>query len=341
MTRESMNRSIDTTCKIKPFILEPVGKDYLWGGDRLAKEFGKDTMMHPLAESWECSTHPDGVSIVGSGFYQGKPLDELIAECPEILGTHPSKISGEGVLPIMVKLIDAKEQASIQVHPDDAFAKIYENGENGKSEMWYVLEADRDSKLVYGFRRDMNKEMVRGKIEEGNLEKYVRKIKVKKDDVFYVAPGCVHAIGSGIVLAEIQQNSNVTYRLFDYNRKDKDGKERELHIEKALQVANLKADSEPRQPMRMVKYQPGCASELLCRCKYFQVERMLVHCTQTAPAHLHVNEESFVILLCLEGKGCLSGEEKLELQKGRCVFLPAGCGNLSITGKMQFLKIRC
>ncbi len=345
MTNKNMTLSTKTgnlKNKIQPFLLKPACKDYLWGGNTLSEQYGKQYGIHPLAETWECSVHPDGVSVADSGSIKGKPLDELLCEHPEMLGTHPVKVTGTAKLPILVKFIDAGRDASIQVHPDDAYARIHENGENGKAEMWYVLDAKEDAKLVYGFYSDMSKETIAAAVADGSIGKYLRKVNVKKDDVFYIEPGCVHAIGEGVLIAEIQQSSNVTYRLYDYDRQDGNGNKRELHVDKALEVADLKASGMPRQPMRILKYQPGCATELLCRCKYFQVERLLINTIEKEKcAEIQTDEESFVVLMCLEGNGVLSGEEELAFQKGNCIFIPAASDRLQITGKTQLLKIRC
>lgn len=345
MTNKNMPRSTKagkSENKIQPFLLKPACKDYLWGGNTLAEKYGKNYGVYPLAETWECSVHPDGVSVADSGSVKGRPLDELLCEHPEMLGTHPRKVTGKAELPILVKFIDAGRDASVQVHPDDAYARIHENGENGKAEMWYVLDAEEDARLVYGFYGDMSKKTVKQAVADGSIGKYLRKVHVKKDDVFYIEPGCVHAIGEGVLLAEIQQNSNVTYRLYDYDRSDKNGKKRELHVEKALEVADLKASGMPRQPMRILKYQPGCATELLCRCKYFQAERLLVNTVgRENAATIQTDEESFMVLMCLDGNGVLQGEEELAFQKGNCIFVPASSGKMRISGKTQLLKIRC
>lgn len=328
--------------EVRPFLLKPVCKDYLWGGDKLSKEYGKDAQMNPIAESWECSTHPDGISKVDSGLYKGMLLTELIAKYPEILGTHPIKVNGMADLPILVKLIDAGQNASIQVHPDDQYAYIHENGQKGKTEMWYILEAEPGARLMYGFYQDMEKETIRRALKEDDIERYVRKVRVKKDDVFFIEPGQVHAIGEGVLLAEIQQNSNITYRLYDYKRKDKDGSLRQLHVDKALDVAGLKGGEEPRQPMRVLRYQPGGATELLCRCKYFQAERVLINAENNKHiCVLDVGNESFQILLCLAGKGTICKDEVLDIAKGNCIFIPAGSGRIHLSGNMQLLKIKC
>ena len=257
-----------------PMKLTPAAKDYLWGGSRLNDDFGKQIPLSPLAETWECSTHPDGQSIVAD---TGETLGDLLTAHPEYLGTHPLKTTnGKPELPILVKLIDAKKDLSIQVHPDDEFALRVE-GSLGKTEMWYVLDAKKDTSLIYGFKTDVEAEQVRKAIADGNIELFLNYVPIHKNDLFYIEAGTVHAIKAGALIVEIQESSNITYRLYDYGRVDKDGRQRPLHIDKALQVANLKSSAAPRQPMRVLKYHNGCASELLTRCKYFQVERLLLN----------------------------------------------------------------
>lgn len=348
MTNRNMN------CKTLPFLLRPVGKDYLWGGNRLNTDFAKGIDMSPLAETWECSTHPDGPSIVVSGEFAGKSLRDVLKEHPELLGSHPHTV---GELPILIKFIDAAQDLSVQVHPDDDYAKEYENGSLGKTEMWYVLDAAPDAKLVYGFHRDMDGEILRKSLETGTVEKYLRKVPIRKDDVFFIEAGKVHAICAGALIAEIQENSNLTYRLYDYNRLDKNGCKRELHIDKALAVADLKSSHDPRQPMRLLRYRRGCASELLCRCKYFQVERMLLNtsmCQEPVPFQTGAN--SFQVLLCTEGKGtiretagalcdCANVKREsgaiLEFFKGDCIFIPANSAPLQLEGEAQLLNVGC
>lgn len=338
MTRKN-SRWSEKTVLNKPFLLKPAAKDYLWGGSRLNDDFEKGRDRGPLAETWECSTHPDGPSVVAGGEYEGKTLTEVLKIHPEYLGTHP-KTSGE--LPVLIKLIDAKKDLSIQVHPNDEYAGAHEKGELGKTEMWYVLNADRDAKLVYGFRHDIDKESLRRSIEEGTIEKYLQKVPVKKNDLFYIEAGTVHALGAGTLVVEIQENSNLTYRLYDYDRRDQNGNKRPLHIEKALEVANLKAAVEPRQPLRVLKYRQGCASELLCRCKYFEVYRMLINTERCRKlVDYQADTTSFRVLLCIQGCGLIKfGEESLIFFKGDCIFVPADSVSLKIHGSAQFLDIR-
>lgn len=330
----------------KPFLLKPAAKDYLWGGSRLNDDFAKGIDMTPLAETWECSTHPDGPSVISSGEFEGMELAELLKRFPEFVGTHPlsNLYLQKGELPILIKFIDAKKDLSVQVHPDDAYAREVEHELFGKTEMWYVLDAAKDAKLVYGFYHDMDKEKLRRSLEQGTVEKYLQKVKVHKDDVFFIESGTVHAIGAGALIAEIQENSNLTYRMFDYNRRDKNGNLRELHVDKALDVVNLKKSSEPRQPLRLLKYQRGWATELLCRCQYFQVERMLLNteaCREMAD--FQTNESSFQVLLCTSGCGLLmyGGTGALQFFKGDCIFVPAGSVPIKIHGNAQLLKVVC
>ncbi|MBR4455129.1 MAG: class I mannose-6-phosphate isomerase [Solobacterium sp.] len=323
-----------------PFLLTPAAKDYLWGGTRLNDDFNLGCDVDPFAEAWVCSTHPDGISGVPS---LHRSLAQVLKEHPDYLGTHPLKTTGgKPELPILIKLIDAKRDLSVQVHPDDAYALKYE-GQWGKSEMWYVLDAKPSSRLVYGFRRDVGNEQVRTAIERGRLQTLLNHVPIHKNDLFYIEAGTVHAIGAGALIAEIQESSNLTYRLYDYNRIGKDGKTRPLHIEKALEVADLHSSAEPRQPMRVLRYRNGCAVELLCRCKYFQVERILLNtevCRDLLAYQTRAN--SFHALLCVEGCGSLSYEGGgLNFFRGDCIFVPAESVPMKLHGKAQLLNISC
>lgn len=329
--------------KNQPFLLQPYGKNYLWGGTRLRDDFSKNINITPFAESWECSTHPDGPSTVASGDYKGMKLSELLCLHPEFIGTHP--ISVDGGLPVLVKFIDAKQDLSVQVHPDDAYAKKNENGQLGKTEMWYVLDAAPETQLVYGFHRTLTKNQLRKCAENGTIETYLNKVAIKKNDVFFISPGTVHAIGAGALIVEIQESSNITYRLYDYNRIDADGKKRELHIDRAIDVADLKAMDTPRQPIRVLKYRPGYASELLGRCRYFQVERLIINTERLRSMyHFKTESNSFEVLVCIDGCGILLSEDRktqINFFKGDTMFIPAESINLMIHGKTQFLKVNC
>ena len=329
--------------KNKPFLLKPAAKDYLWGGSRLNDDFGKGINISPLAETWECSGHPDGQSVVASGPDVGKALGEVLCAHPDYLGKHPLQtMKGKPELPILIKLIDAKQDLSVQVHPDDAYALAHENS-LGKTEMWYVLSAKKNARLVYGFNQDVNEACVKHALAEGTIERYLNHVAVHKDDVFYLEAGMVHALGAGVIVAEIQESSNLTYRLYDYDRLDKNGKKRDLHVGKALRVMKMASSAAPRQPMRVLKYTKGCASELLMRCKYFQVERLLLNTDVYRKLTDYKTESnSFHALLCIDGCGVLFGEDfVLNFFKGDSIFIPANSIPLKLHGKAQFLDVSC
>lgn len=323
--------------KNTPFLLRPAAKDYLWGGTRLNDDFNFGIDIEPFSEAWVCSTHPDGCSTLTNG----ERLDDVIKNHPEYMGTHAQSVAN-GNFPILIKLIDANKDLSVQVHPDDDYSLRIEN-QLGKTEMWYVLDAKKGSKLVYGFNRDVEADNVKKSILDGTIASLLNHVEVKKNDLFYIESSTVHALGAGCLVAEIQENSNVTYRLYDYGRVDKYGKQRELHIEKALEVANLKSSATPRQPMRVLKYRAGCASELLCRCKYFQVERLLlnteVHRDLTS---YQSGDNSFHALLCVDGCGSVSADNfMLNFFKGDCIFVPANSIEIKLHGQAQILDVSC
>ena len=327
----------------EPFLLKPASKDYLWGGTRLNDDFGKEIDMSPLAETWECSTHPEGQSTVATGKFAGMLLGDLLKLHPDYLGIHSLLLTeGKPELPILVKLIDAKKDLSIQVHPDDSYARVHENS-MGKTEMWYVLQAGRNSKLVYGFSRDVTKDEVRTAIQQNKLPNLLNYVPVHSNDLFFIKAGTVHAIGAGTLVAEIQQNSNVTYRLYDYGRRDKQGNLRQLHIDKALDVLKLTSSAVPSQPLRLLRYSKGRASEFLSRCHYFQVERMLINTESNRRlVAFQTDEESFHALLCVDGCGVLLGDNiQINFFKGDCIFVPASSIPLKIHGKAQILNINC
>lgn len=322
----------------KPLLLRPTGKDYLWGGRRLNDEFEKKIDLEPLAETWECSTHPAGPCYVVGGEFDGKSLAEVLKEHKDYLGSSKDT---NGELPILIKFIDAKSDLSVQVHPNDEYANEHENGQRGKTEMWYVLDATKDAKLVYGLKHNSTEKTLRKSIENGTLMKHLQQVPIKKDDLFFIEAGTIHAIGAGALIAEIQENSNLTYRLFDYDRVDKNGKKRELHIDKGLAVSNFKSSKEPKQPMTVLKYNQGVASELLCRCKYFEVYRMLVNTERRQTVYYQADEVAFRVLLCVNGCGTMTFDgDSINFYKGDCIFVPANSVEIKIHGQAQFLDVR-
>lgn len=318
------------------FKLQPSGKDYLWGGTRLRDEYGKRIDLTPLAETWECSVHPDGLSVIANGAFKGQTLSAVLKQHPEYMGTKVKN----GMLPVLVKFIDAKKDLSVQVHPDDEYAKEHE-GDNGKTEMWYVIDADEGASIIYGFKHRVTEEILRKAVNSGTLDKHLQKVKVHKGDTYFVPAGTVHGIGKGILIAEIQESSNVTYRVYDYERVDKNGQKRELHFDKAIQVMNMNVEPDVKQSPRLVRHYPGCSRELLCRCQYFEAERIQV----TKGFSFSVREESFQVLMCLDGYGqveTMDAEQKpIRFVKGETIFLPADIGRCLVVGDAIVLKIRC
>lgn len=308
--------------------LKPVFKDYIWGGERLQEDFGFDTGFDKTAEGWMLACHKDGMNIIEGGAYDGKRLDEVIDEVgmEALCGTHSTRFP---YFPVLIKLIDAYDNLSVQVHPDDKYARTVEN-EYGKTEMWYVLDATDGAALIYGFKETISKEEFHKAIESNTLLDKLNRIKVKKGDVFFIEAGTVHAIGKGALIAEIQQNSNCTYRVYDYGRLGKDGKPRELHIQKAIDVAVTAPPRYDTKPMGGEEAHAGYSVQTLTQCDLFDVDRYAVTDTVT----LHANAESFQHLLVIDGAGTIDGRA---LKKGDSYFVPAGFGAFTVHGKTTFL----
>ncbi len=312
-----------------PLKLQPAFKDYLWGGERLKTEYGKRTALSPLAESWELSCHKDGPSLIAEGPYAGRALAEYVAENPACLGT---KHRG-GAFPVLIKLIDAAKPLSVQVHPSDDYAQRME-GEPGKTEMWYVVDAAPGAALYYGFSKEITREEAAKRIADGTLTDVLNAVPVQAGDVFFIEAGTVHAIGAGILIAEIQQNSNTTYRVFDYGRVGADGKPRALHVEKALDVARLCPPARPAGPMGRPETTGGLTDTLLAECEYFTARLLAVR----GSAPLRAGAESFHSLLCLGGEGAVVWNGRaLAFQKGDSLLLPAGLGAYRIAGDAQLI----
>lgn len=310
--------------------LRPAVKDYIWGGTRLITEYGKASGMERVSETWECSVHPDGMSVVTTGEHTGKTLYEVISGYPEYLGQN-----NRGDFPVLVKFIDAGKDLSVQVHPDDGYARIHEN-QTGKNEMWYILEADENAGLIYGFENEISPETARRAVYDGNITDYLHYEEIHRGDVFYIPSGTVHAIGRGTVVAEIQQSSNVTYRVYDYDRVGEDGRKRELHLEKALDVMKLC----PAEKIKPFGYYdcPEYSAVTLCECEYFRTERIVVRKKYSFEA----DRRTFRIMLFTDGAGTVENAgNAVRVRKGDCIFLPAGLGETEISGETGFLKIEC
>lgn len=313
----------------EPIFLTPVCKDYLWGGNRLREEFGKKSDADKIAETWEFATHKDGNSTISSGAYKGMSLSEYLQKInPNCLGTN---CKGVTTLPVLIKLIDAKQDLSIQVHPNNEYGMRVE-GEPGKTEMWYILDCTPHAALYYGVNRAVTPEEFAERIENQTLTEILNRVEVKPGELYFIPSGTIHAIGAGILLAEIQQNSNTTYRVYDYGRRGADGKLRELHVEKAKEVSNLSPISPtlqyPEQDLN------GATVRKLESCEYFSSDVYTV----SKQVENTVSEASFHHLLFTSGTGVLMVEDSTyPVQKGDSVFLPAGFGAYSVAGKTQFI----
>lgn len=311
--------------------LTPAFKDYLWGGTRLRDDFQKDCDFDKIAESWELSCHKDGPSTIANGEFKGLTLSEYIDKAGKsVLGTDCEKFEN---FPILIKLIDAKDNLSVQVHPDNEYAQRVE-GEYGKTEMWYIVDCDEGATLLYGFKDTITKDEFAQRIADNTLLEVTNAVPVKKGDVFFIQAGTLHAIGKGILIAEIQQNSNITYRIYDYGRVGKDGKPRELHVEKAKDVTDLcPAKAYPETP---VEQKDGYTSKLLSSCDYFTTYAVDVD----SKAVLEADEKSFLSLLILDGECEITADDTVKAKKGDSIFVPAGTGKVIVNGKCKAILTR-
>lgn len=300
-----------------PLKLKPAFKDYIWGGNRLKTLFNMQSDLDKIAEAWVLSCHKDGQSVVADGEFKGLTLSEAVKKMGrDCLGTKGKKFD---FFPILIKLIDAKDNLSIQVHPDDEYA-LKNEGEYGKTEMWYIVDCEPGAYIYYGFNRQIDKEEFARRIEQNTLLEVLNKVEVKKGDSFFINAGTIHAICKGLMVAEIQQNSNTTYRVYDYGRLGADGKPRQLHIDKALQVTELG----PAQNYK--SDDPATLSE----CEYFTVKKLELK----DALEIEVDNTFFVSLLSLSGSYTIGD---LSVNAGECVFLPANFGKVRLQGNAEIL----
>ena len=317
--------------KLYPVKMLPAFKDYIWGGDRLKREWGKISPLPVIAESWELSGHKNGQSVAANGELTGLSLTEIVETWGK--SSLGNKAKDCDRLPILIKLIDSKQKLSIQVHPDDKYSLANEN-ELGKTEMWYVVDADEGSGILCGFNKDLSKEEYAQRINDNTLTEVLNLISVKKGDAFFIAPGTVHAICEGLLIAEIQQNSDITYRVYDYGRVGVDGKQRPLHIEKALDVSRTVKEIYDGKPIGEMQNKSGYTQTLLAKCEYFVVSEISVQ----EKYDCIIGNDSFVAYTFLEGHGTIEySDGKVEFVKGDTFFLPAGLGEVCVKGVCKFL----
>ena len=312
--------------KYEPLRLKPCLRSYLWGGTRLREEYHK-TGAGIIAESWELSVRSDGPTLIDSGAHCGESLADIL--CADPVGMAGTRC-GVAPFPLLIKLIDAQKDLSVQVHPSDASA-CREKGEQGKTEMWYVVDCEPESTLFLGFSRAVTPDELRQRAQDGTICEVLNRVAVHPGDVFFVRPGTVHAIGAGILVAEIQQNSDTTFRVYDYNRLGADGKPRQLHLERAIEVMNCApaqgaADTLLPCPLDGVQ-------EVLT-CEYFRVRRAEVK----RRIDLSTEGGSFTHLMCVRGGGdILCGGRNYPFRQGDSYFLPAALGEYAVEGDCSLL----
>ncbi len=307
-----------------PLKLKPVYKQTIWGGDKLGEKFGKDKSLSSVGETWELAVHKNGVSTVENGELAGLGIDEVFAKYGnDVIGRKIKKL---GEYPLLLKLIDAKGLLSIQVHPTDDYAKKYEGGSLGKTEAWYILEAEEGAFLYIGFKDGIKKEDLERELKKGGrgvLELF-NKIYVKRGDVINIPAGMLHAIGEGIVLLEIQENSDITYRVYDYDRLDKDGKGRELHVDKALEVLNFDMTTAKPEEGIVEKHAWGEIHDYISN-DYFKLKKI------EANKSFVFKNPSYSVLTCIKGAyRMIYSEGSLEVKLGETVLVPFSMDEVDI-----------
>ena len=316
--------------KFYPLTFTPILKDRIWGGTKLKSYLNKSIVSETTGESWEISTVPGDISVVASGVFEGKNINEII-------DLHPTEILGKSVIarfgkqfPLLFKFIDAKEDLSIQLHPNDELAKERHNS-FGKTEMWYVMQADEAARLVVGFKNDSNSKEYLEKLADKKLVSLLNEYPVKKGDVFFLETGTIHAIGAGVVLAEIQQTSDITYRIYDWDRVDANGNGRELHTELALEAINynttnskIEYSEEPNQSTKVVD------------CPYFKTNIIALQDRFIWKK----SNDAFTVFMCTNGQFelVLNGEI-MRYQMGDTILIPAIIDHLTLKGKATVLEI--
>jgi len=316
--------------KLYPLVFEPILQDRIWGGTKLKTDLGKNIPTQTTGESWELSTVQDNVSVVKQGEYAGKPLTDLLEQFPaEVLGTKVHEHFGTQ-FPLLFKFLDAKEDLSIQVHPNDELAKKRHNS-FGKTEMWYVMQADEGSRIIVGFKEKSSPEEYLDKLKNKNLIDILNEQPVKKGDVYFLETGTIHAIGAGIVIAEIQQTSDITYRIYDWDRVDANGNGRQLHVEEALEAMNYNPTDTKKEYTKNIN-----ESNVTVDCPYFTTNYFPLQ----GSADITKDGNSFTVYICTEGEYSIDAEgETYSFKKGDTVLIPAALKAFTLNGRATLLEI--
>lgn len=308
----------------EPLFLEPIFQERIWGGTALKDQFGYEIPSAHTGECWAISAHPNGPSTVKNGIFAGKTLIELWKEQPALFGNYPSD-----VFPLLTKILDANADLSVQVHPDDAYAKVHENGELGKTECWYVVTCKEDAEIVFGHTAKTKEEFVQ-QINDGNWSELLSTVKIQPGDFFYVPSGTIHAIGEGTVILETQQSSDTTYRLYDYDRVGQDGQLRELHIDQSIAVSTIPHQDTNTTPEE--KNIPGAVIKKFVEAEYFTVYKWDVKGQAT------FNGSTFLLASVIDGEGALTvNGQTYSIQKGDHFILPENIGEFQIEGETSLI----
>ncbi|MFD2972278.1 mannose-6-phosphate isomerase, class I [Peribacillus deserti] len=310
---------------LQPLLLKPVFKERIWGGTALKDEFGYEIPNEKTGECWAISAHPNGPSVIENGPYAGITLDKLWKEHPELFG-NPT----EEVFPLLTKILDANMDLSVQVHPDDTYAKVHENGELGKTECWYIIDCKEDADMIFGHNAGSKEEFIQ-QVNEGNWNELLRRVKIMPGDFFYVPSGTIHALCEGTLVLETQQSSDTTYRVYDYDRRDDKGELRDLHLEKAIEVTTIPHRDAESTPS--VVQQENVDVTTFVQSEFFSVYKWEV----SGKAAFSFNEK-YLLLSVIHGEGTLTHQdENYALEKGTHLIVPVGIGEFHIEGNCQLI----
>lgn len=310
---------------LQPLFLKPVFKERIWGGTALKDDFGYRIPSEQTGECWAISAHPNGPSVIENGPYAGMALDTLWREHPELFG-NPK----EEVFPLLTKILDANMDLSVQVHPEDSYAKVHENGDLGKTECWYILDCKEGADMIFGHNARSKEELI-AQINEGKWNELLRRVKIKPGDFFYVPSGTIHALCEGTLVLETQQSSDTTYRVYDYDRRDADGNLRELHLEKAIDVTTVPHQDTDVTPK--VEKQENVTITTFVESEFFSVYKWDV----SGNASFSYNDK-YLLLSVINGEGTLAHNgEKYALNKGTHLIIPVGLGEFEINGNCELI----
>jgi mannose-6-phosphate isomerase len=310
---------------VQPLFLKPVFKERIWGGTALREDFGYDIPNDQTGECWAISAHPNGPSIIENGPYAGMALDELYRKHPELFG-NPK----EEVFPLLTKILDANMDLSVQVHPEDSYAKVHENGDLGKTECWYILDCKEGADMIFGHNAKTKEELIE-QINEGKWNELLRRVKIKPGDFFYVPSGTIHALCEGTLVLETQQSSDTTYRVYDYDRRDAEGNLRELHLEKAIDVTTVPHHDTVSIPT--VEKRENLSITTFVESEFFSVYKWDV----TGKTVFYYNDQ-YLLLSVIKGDGeLIHNEEHYPLKKGTHFIVPVGLREFEIDGNCELI----